>query len=90
MDYGGGMNWRDFGFGAGSMIFALIWLAVAIAAVVLVILGIRWLLRQGTIVGSGGGPAPRADSSLEILRQRYAKGEIDEEEFNRRRTILGG
>ncbi len=90
MNYGEGMTWRDIGFGAGSMVLGLVWLAIAIAAVVLVILGIRWLLRHGTVAGLGSGPSPRADDSLEILRQRYAKGEIDEEEFSRRRTILGG
>ena len=58
------------------------------------VLGIRWLIRadrNSRLGGPGGGPgAPRLDDPLEILRQRYARGEIDDEEFERRRKILGG
>ena len=75
---------------AGTSSSRLVWLAVVIAAIVLVVLGIRWLLQQGGVARGGGSAAPRADDPLEILRQRYAKGEIDDEEFNRRRTVLGG
>jgi len=38
----------------------------------------------------GWGPAPRPDDPLEILRQRYARGEIDDEEYERRRRTLSG
>ena len=41
--------------------------------IVALVLGIRWLITQGK--------EPRADSSLEILKRRYARGEIDKEEF---------
>jgi uncharacterized membrane protein len=40
---------------------------------VAVVLGIRWLIAQGK--------ESRSDSALEILRQRYARGEINKEEF---------
>ena len=32
----------------------------------------------------------REDSAEEILRQRFARGEIDAEEFEKRRRTLGG
>jgi putative membrane protein len=40
--------------------------------------------------GSGGSAAPpaRGDSPLDILKARYARGEIDDEEFQRRRREL--
>jgi putative membrane protein len=35
-------------------------------------------------------PDPRPHDPLEILRQRYARGEIDEDEYERRRRTLSG
>jgi putative membrane protein len=42
---------------------------------------LRWLVGQGR-------PGAR-DEALEILRQRYARGEIDKQEFDTRRRDLG-
>lgn len=36
------------------------------------VLGIRWLVTQGR--------EPRTESALDILRQRYTRGEINKEE----------
>jgi len=41
---------------------------------------IRWLLGQGK--------ETRTDSALEILRQRYARGEINKEEFEAKKKDL--
>jgi putative membrane protein len=46
------------------------------------VLGIRWLVRQGH--------DQRSDRALDILRERYARGEIDKDEFDARRRDLGG
>ncbi|WP_297438411.1 SHOCT domain-containing protein, partial [Thermococcus sp.] len=44
---------------------------------------IKWLVEQG----SGGSKK----SALEILDEKYARGEIDDEEYEkRRRKLLGG
>ncbi len=45
-----------------------------------VVLVIRWLLGQGK--------ETRTDSALEILRQRYARGEINKEEFEAKKKDL--
>ncbi len=43
-------------------------------------LGVRWLISQGK--------EPRSDSALEILRQRYARGEINKEEFEAKKREI--
>jgi len=48
--------------------------------IVAVVLGIRWLLGQGK--------EARSDSALDILRQRYARGEINKEEFEAKKKDL--
>ena len=35
-------------------------------------------------------PTPSADSALDVLRMRFARGEIDEDDFNRRVIVLQG
>jgi putative membrane protein len=77
-------GWSDhpmmFMWGAGGiamMLMMLIFWGLIIAGVVV---GLRWLLNQGR-------PASR-DEALEILRQRYARGEIDRQEFEARKRDL--
>lgn len=67
--------------GLGILWMVLFW-ALVIAAVVFLV---------KAIVGNGG-PARGSDRnrSLEILEERYAKGEIGQEEFeDKRRTLQG-
>jgi putative membrane protein len=59
------------------MLFMLLFWALVIVGVVL---GIRWLLSQGK--------ESQSDSALEILRQRYARGEVNKEEFEARKKDL--
>jgi putative membrane protein len=42
--------------------------------------GIWWIASQGR--------ASRPDAALEILRQRYARGEIDKDEFEQKKRDL--
>lgn len=77
-EWGWGMHpmmWGAWGFGMMIMMI-LFWVLIIVA----VVLGIRWLLGQGK--------EPRSDSALEILRQRYARGEIDKEEFEAKKQDL--
>lgn len=65
-------------WGLGMMVFMLLFWAVVIIALVA---AIRWLMRQGR-------EPRREDAALEILRQRYARGEIGREEYETKKRDL--
>jgi putative membrane protein len=80
--------WRDYdhmdGFGAGQ------WIAMSIMMVLLVGLLVAlvvWLVRS-TSQPSRGAPPAATSSAEQVLAERFARGEIDEEEFTRRRALL--
>ena len=77
------MMWGYDGFGGGMMgIGMLLFWGVIIAVIVLVVRG------AGGSWRSGG--SEREKSALDILRERYARGEIDRKEFEERKRDLGG
>jgi putative membrane protein len=85
------------GFGAGPLLVEIFVVALGVAfwggLIVLIFLGIRWLLRQdrrGSQGSGGSAGGPPAEDPYEILRRRYAAGEIDDEEYARRRKTLAG
>ena len=71
----------------GAMgLWMILWVLIALAVLVLAVLGIIWLVhRAGDSVN--GSPA-RRETADELLRRRYAAGEIDEEEYRKRRDDL--
>jgi putative membrane protein len=73
--------WGLWGVGGIGMmlLFMLLFWALVIAGLVL---GLRWLAAQGR------ASRPEADAALEILRQRYARGEINKDEFEAKRRDL--
>ncbi len=78
----GMMGWggSGLGLGGGGLLMVLFWGVLIVAAVV----GVRWLWDQGRpAVGRG-----REESSLEILKRRYARGEIEREEFELKKRDL--
>ncbi|MGB3140616.1 MAG: SHOCT domain-containing protein [Aestuariivirga sp.] len=79
--YGPGMMW-DGGYGMffGPM-FMILSLVAVIAAIVFLI---QWL-------GAGswhGAHKPSGPAPLDILKARFARGEIDQKEFESRRKVL--
>ena len=58
------------------LVIVLFWVLVIVGFVV----GLRWLLSKGR-------PA-RSDPALTILRERYARGEINKEEFEQKTKDL--
>ncbi len=63
--------------GSGALFMLLFW-GMVIAGLVV---GIRWLAIQGRASGT--------DSAMQILRERYARGDISREEFEAKRRDLG-
>ena len=76
----GGGGWMGWFMGPVMMIATI---AIAVAVVVLVV---RWLGGLGH--GSMHPPALPAKTPLEILQERYARGEIDKEEYEERKRVL--
>ena len=76
---GGGIGLAGGGL-LGGLLMLLFWGGLIVAAVV----GVRWLWEQGRPAAGRG----REGSSLEILKQRYARGEIGREEFEMKRRDL--
>ncbi len=67
------MSWMWGAWGIGMMVMMLVFWGLVITGIVLVA---RW------VVGQSGGL--RSDRALEILRERYARGEINKDEFEAR------
>ena len=77
-----GWGWYGgFGMGIFGMVLMLLFWGLIIAGLVL---GVRWLWDQGRPRPDVGA----ADAPLEILKRRYAKGEINKEEFDRMKKDL--
>ena len=74
--WGWGMGWF------GGIFMLAFWVLIIIGMVFL----IKWLVQSTR----GGPPHPRTESSraIEILKERYARGEIDKQEFEEKKRDL--
>jgi putative membrane protein len=82
-DWGFMGNWGGAWWGPFGMI---IWLLFLVAIVVAVV----WLLRATTLGGGREPPPPRRAVGLDILEERYARGEIDRNEYLQKKQDLTG
>lgn len=64
------------------------WLFMVILPIVVVALVIWGVSASGRAFWARGDQAGKERSALQILEERFASGEIDREEFERRREIL--
>ena len=63
----------------GGVMMVIVWGGLIVLGIVLA----RYLIR-----GSNQGVAPPRQSPLDILEERYARGEIDQQEYETRRRVL--
>ncbi|HYA37618.1 MAG TPA: SHOCT domain-containing protein, partial [Candidatus Methylomirabilis sp.] len=73
-----GAGW-GMGFG-GGIFMILFWVVIIVAVVMLV----KWLAG-----GSSRIDLPRERSALDILKERYARGQIGEDEFEQKKRDIG-
>ena len=68
------MDWNTMGFFGWTMMI-LLWIAVLIVII--------WAIRSLSTK-----PTPTTQTPLELLKQRFAAGEIDQEDFEERKQLL--
>ena len=84
--YGHGPMMWDGGWGWGHFIFGPLMMILVIAVVIgIVVLVVRWLGGP-----AGTSPSGRGRTALDILEERYAKGEIEPKDVGERQKTLGG
>ena len=67
-----------FGMGFGGGFMWLFW--------ILLIVAIVWVVKEST--GGSNNSSETQKSALDILKERYAKGEIDQQEFEQKKRDL--
>ena len=85
-----GGGWQGGGMMGSGMMGGGMWLFSSLIGIT--ILGLLiWgavLVVRGIASSGGGEPGRGADSALEILKKRYARGEINKEEFEEKKKDL--
>lgn len=82
-----GCNGVGFGYGGSLFFTAIFWVLV----VGLGVWFITWLVsrnRNKALTNAGSISAPASDTAVEILKQRYARGEISKAEYETMRNDL--
>jgi len=72
------MHWFGDGMWGGWFFMVIFWLLIIVAIVAIV----RWIVTQNR------PPASTKEDALDILKKRYAKGEISKDEYEEKRKQL--
>ncbi len=74
-----------YGFDGGAV--GWIWMIGGLLVMIGVVVLIVWAI--GTMSRGGASREPERATALDILRERYARGEITEQEFEQAKKTLG-
>jgi putative membrane protein len=87
MGYGYGPQWGmmgGYGYGHGPL-HLIVWVVIIIAVVALMM----WLMRSVCMPGMHRH-MPRRSAGLDVLEERYARGEINRDEYLQKKKDIGG
>ena len=87
--YGYGPGWGmmgGYGGYGGGPIHLIVWVVIIVAIVAFCV----WMMRSMCAHGMHHHLPPRRSSGLDVLEERYARGEINRDEYlQKKRDILG-
>ncbi len=90
-----GYGWDGSGWGWGAWVFMGVFMVLVWGAVVTAVVLVVRAVRERHVPYPPGSPYPPgppqgdgADHALRVLDERFARGEIDEDEYTRRRQLL--
>jgi putative membrane protein len=78
---------RGHWLGWGDGLWAICGLLLLIAVIILVVWSVNQLSRSGR-AGAGAPPEATRSNANDILRERFARGEITEEQFEAAKKVL--
>lgn len=86
MMWGYGHDWGMTGGWGGGAFGMIIWPLIIVALVV----GVIWFMRSPSYSGARRLQPPHRSSGLDILEERYARGEINRDEFLQKKQEISG
>jgi putative membrane protein len=89
MMWGYGPEWGMMGGWGGYGWFGILHMIFWVAVIILIIAAIVWFFRSGSHA-SAPGRIERRSPGLDVLEERYARGEINREEYLQKKRDMGG
>ena len=86
--YGYGPGWMMGGWGGYGWGYGLLHLAISVAVIVAVVFLVIWALRA--VTGVAPHHMARRSAGLDVLEERYARGEINRDEYLQKKKDIGG
>ena len=77
-------------FGPGMGSWAMAWMIVSNVVFWALLVVVAVLLARATRRGQGASPSTTTATPQQLLAERFARGEIDEDEYTRRLQVLTG